>query len=94
MNNDAIEKIKRQKEVIARIKCETGMDFDLTNLGEEQYSNLRLFTGIPEVDAITNGLRPGLTVIAGFTKCCKTTLTLNIILKALNEGKNVGLLSL
>lgn len=94
MNNGAIEKIKRQKEAIARIKCETGMDLDLTNLEEEQYSNLRLFTGIPEVDSITNGLRPGLTVIAGFTKCCKTTFTLNIILKALNEGKNVCLLSL
>jgi KaiC/GvpD/RAD55 family RecA-like ATPase len=55
---------------------------------------LRLMTGIPELDNLTKGLSAGIHVISGFRKCCKSTFSINLIYRALNEGKNVCLLSL
>ena len=62
---------------------------------EKLTSVLKLSTGIPELDSLTKGgLKKGVHVIAGFRKCCKSTLAINLIYRALNEGLNVCLLSL
>lgn len=69
-----------------------------SNIGEEMSNTaltLKLSTGIPELDSLTKGgLKKGVHVIAGFRKCCKSTFSINLIYRALNEGLNVCLLSL
>lgn len=69
-------------------------DIDVEEEMKKSSNALRIMTGIPEIDDLTNGLCAGIHVIAGFRKCCKSTLALNLIYRALNEGKNVCLLSL
>ena len=56
--------------------------------------NVRLLTGVTEIDELTKGLTAGVHIISGFRKCCKSTLAINLIYRALNEGLNVCLLSL
>ena len=61
---------------------------------KKDISNVKLYTGVPEIDNLTKGLKQGLHVISGFRKCCKSTFAINMIYRALNDGLNVCLLSL
>lgn len=78
-------------------EVENDISIDVMDIEKETYettSNIKLLTGIPDIDNLTKGLRTGVHVLAGFRKCCKSTLALNLIYRALNEGLNVCLLSL
>ena len=67
---------------------------DISKEMKKSTSNIRLLTGIQELDNLTGGLRAGVNVISGFRKCCKSTFALNLVYRALNDGMNVCLLSL
>lgn len=80
-----------------RLKNEEDLFIENINLeNESKYnvSNVKLLTGIPELDNLTKGLGAGVHVIAGFRKCCKSTLAINLMYRALNDGLNVCMLSL
>ena len=80
-------------------KSENEEDLSIESLDIEKemkkdISNVKLYTGVPEIDNLTKGLKQGLHVISGFRKCCKSTFAINMIYRALNDGLNVCLLSL
>lgn len=80
-----------------KLKNENDLSIEGINIDEEvknTTSSVKLLTGIPDIDNLTKGLGTGVHVLAGFRKCCKSTLALNLIYRALNEGLNVCLLSL
>lgn len=81
----------KNKEVADDISIDV---MDVEKETSKNTSNIKLLTGIPDIDNLTKGLRTGVHVLAGFRKCCKSTLALNLIYRALNEGLNVCLLSL
>lgn len=85
--------------ILKNIKSKNNNDLSIESINMDEEvkkttSNVRLLTGIPEIDNLTKGLGTGVHVLAGFRKCCKSTLALNLIYRALNEGLNVCLLSL
>lgn len=81
----------KNKEVSNDISIDV---MDIEKETSKTTSNIKLLTGIPDIDNLTKGLRTGVHVLAGFRKCCKSTLALNLIYRSLNEGLNVCLLSL
>ncbi len=85
-------KIMKEKEI--GYDCYFVDSIDVDREMKKSSNALRLMTGIPELDNLTKGLSAGIHVISGFRKCCKSTFSINLIYRALNEGKNVCLLSL
>lgn len=86
-------------DILKAIKSNNDNDLSIENIDidnevKNTASSTKLLTGIPDIDNLTKGLGAGVHVLAGFRKCCKTTLALNLIYRALNEGLNVCLLSL
>ena len=86
-------------DILKNMKQKNNCDLTIENINldneiKNTTSSVKLLTGIPDIDNLTNGLRTGVHVIAGFRKCCKSTLAINLIYRALNEGLNVCLLSL
>lgn len=85
--------------ILKNIKSKDNNDLSIESINMDEEvkkttSKVRLLTGIPEIDNLTKGLGTGVHVLAGFRKCCKSTLALNLIYRALNEGLNVCLISL
>lgn len=86
-------------DILDIVKTKDADDLSVNNIDLEaevktSTSGVKLLTGIPDIDNLTKGLGTGVHVLAGFRKCCKSTLAINLIYRALNEGMNVLLLSL
>lgn len=107
MKNDIIKELSEEYGISSeeyinilnekKLKNEVDLSVESIDLDEEvknTSSSVKLLTGIPDIDNLTKGLGTGVHVLAGFRKCCKSTLALNLIYRALNEGLNVCLLSL